>query len=65
MLAIVLFIITFVMLLVIKGINKLKRKEEDALAGPTDNTLLCETIDLLKNNFSFKTRGLFYFQKFQ
>jgi large conductance mechanosensitive channel len=42
------FIVAFVMFLVIKGINKLKRKEEAALAGPTDNALLCEIRDLLK-----------------
>ena len=42
------FIVAFVMFLVIKGINKLKRKEEAALAGPTDNTLLFEIRDLLK-----------------
>ena len=40
------FIVAFVMFLVIKGINKLKRKA--ALAGPTDNALLCEIRDLLK-----------------
>jgi large conductance mechanosensitive channel len=42
------FIVAFVMFLVIKGINTLKRKEEAALAGPTDNALLCEIRDLLK-----------------
>ena len=43
------FIIAFVMFLVIKGINRLKRKEEEeAPAGPTDNDLLFEIRDLLK-----------------
>ena len=43
------FIIAFVMFLVIKGINRLKRKEEqEAPAGPTDNALLYEIRDLLK-----------------
>ena len=43
------FIVAFVMFLVIKGINRLKRKEEEeALAGPTDNALLFEIRDLLK-----------------
>ena len=43
------FIFAFVMFLVIKGINRLKRKEEEeAPAGPTDNALLYEIRDLLK-----------------
>ena len=43
------FIVAFVMFLVIKGINRLKRKEEEeAPAGPTDNALLFEIRDLLK-----------------
>ena len=43
------FIFAFVMFLVIKGINRLKRKEEEeAPAGPTDNALLFEIRDLLK-----------------
>ncbi len=43
------FIVAFVMFLVIKGINSLKRKEEEeAPAGPTDNALLFEIRDLLK-----------------
>ena len=43
------FIVAFVMFLVIKGINSLKRKEEEeAPAGPTNNALLFEIRDLLK-----------------
>ena len=43
------FIVAFVMFLVIKGTNSLKRKEEEeAPAGPTDNALLFEIRDLLK-----------------
>ena len=43
------FIVAFVMFIVIKGINRLKRKEEEeAPAGPTDNALLFEIRDLLK-----------------
>jgi len=43
------FIIAFVMFLVIKGINKLKRKEEeDTPADPTENTLLFKIRGLLK-----------------
>jgi large conductance mechanosensitive channel len=43
------FIVAFIMFLVIKGINRLKRKEEEeAPAGPTDNGLLLEIRDLLK-----------------
>jgi large conductance mechanosensitive channel len=43
------FIVAFIMFLVIKGINRLKRKEEqEAPAGPTDNALLYEIRDLLK-----------------
>lgn len=42
------FIIAFVMFLVIKGINRLKKEEEEAPAGPTDNALLFEIRDLLK-----------------
>jgi hypothetical protein len=46
------------MFLVIKGINKLKRKvEEEAPAGPTDNALLLEIRDLLKNSFLFVKKG--------
>tara|TARA_B100001093_G_scaffold360245_1_gene344961 strand:- start:330 stop:770 length:441 start_codon:yes stop_codon:yes gene_type:complete len=51
------FIAAFVMFLVIKGINKLKRKEEAALAGPTDNALLCEIRDLLKKIISHLKQG--------
>jgi large conductance mechanosensitive channel len=41
-------IVAFVMFLVIKGINALKRKEEEAPSGPSDNELLSEIRDLLK-----------------
>ena len=41
-------IVAFVMFLVIKGINALKRKEKEAPSGPTDNQLLSEIRDLLK-----------------
>lgn len=42
-------IVAFVMFLVIKGINALKRKEEgEAPSGPSDNQLLSEIRDLLK-----------------
>lgn len=46
-------IVAFVMFMVIKGINKMKKKEEPAPAaasGPSDNDLLVEIRDLLKNN---------------
>ena len=40
------FIVAFVMFLVIKGINRLKRKEEEeSPAGPTVNALLYEISD--------------------
>ena len=42
-------IVAFVMFLVVKGINTLKRKEEEAPSGPSDNELLSEIRDLLKN----------------
>lgn len=42
-------IVAFVMFLVIKGINTLKRKEEETPSGPSDNELLSEIKDLLKN----------------
>ena len=42
-------IVAFVMFLIIKGINALKRKEEDISTGPSDNYLLAEIRDLLKN----------------
>ncbi len=55
------------MFIVIKGINKLKRKEkEGAPASPTDNALLLEIRDLLKNSFLFVKGGispLFLFPK--
>lgn len=44
-------IVAFVMFMVIKGINKMKKKEEEAPAppaGPSDNDLLSEIRDLLK-----------------
>jgi large conductance mechanosensitive channel len=48
------FIVAFIMFLVIKGINRLKRKEEEeAPAGPTDSALLFEIRNLLKNSFLF------------
>lgn len=43
-------IVAFCIFLVVKGVNKLKRKEEEAPAGPTaEETLLTEIRDLLKN----------------
>ena len=42
-------IVAFVMFLVIKGINTLKRKKEETPSGPSDNELLSEIRDLLKN----------------
>ena len=44
-------IVAFVMFLIIKGINNMKKKEEPAPAppaGPSDNDLLAEIRDLLK-----------------
>jgi len=44
-------IVAFVMFLIIKGINNMKKKEEPAPetpAGPSDNDLLTEIRDLLK-----------------
>jgi len=44
-------IVAFVMFLIIKGINRMKAKEEpapEAPAGPSDNYLLTEIRDLLK-----------------
>lgn len=42
-------VVAFVMFLVIKGINKMKRKQEEAPAAPpADITLLTEIRDLLK-----------------
>lgn len=45
-------IVAFVMFLVVKGVNKMKKKEEPAPepapAGPSDNELLSEIRDLLK-----------------
>jgi len=46
-----LLIIGFVMFLIVKAYNKVKRKEEEkpaAPAGPSDNDLLAEIRDLLK-----------------
>ena len=49
-------IVAFVMFMIIKGINKMKKKEEEEEeeapaepAGPSDNDLLSEIRDLLKN----------------
>ena len=42
-------IVAFVMFLAIKGINTLKRKEEETPSGPSDNELLSEIRYLLKN----------------
>lgn len=43
-------IVAFCIFLVVKGVNKLKRKEEEAPAGPSaEETLLTEIRDLLKN----------------
>lgn len=46
-------IVAFVMFMIIKGINKMKKKEEEEApaepAGPSDNDLLSEIRDLLKN----------------
>lgn len=44
-------IVAFVMFMIIKGINRLKKKEEpapEAPKGPSDNDLLTEIRDLLK-----------------
>lgn len=44
-------IVAFVMFLIIKGINRMKAKEEpapEAPSGPSDNDLLAEIRDLLK-----------------
>ena len=44
-------IVAFVMFMVIRGINKMKKKEEEApapAAGPSDDDLLSEIRDLLK-----------------
>ena len=44
--------IAFVLFMLVKGINKLKKKEEEAPAapaGPTQEELLAEIRDLLKN----------------
>ncbi len=44
-------IVAFVMFLVVKGVNKMKKKEEpaeEAPAGPTQEELLSEIRDLLK-----------------
>ncbi|MCF7567299.1 large-conductance mechanosensitive channel protein MscL [Sabulilitoribacter arenilitoris] len=44
-------IVAFVMFMVVKGVNKMKKKEEpapEALAGPSQEDLLTEIRDLLK-----------------
>jgi large conductance mechanosensitive channel len=46
-------IVAFVMFILVKGINKMKRKEEEAPAppaGPTQEDLLTEIRDLLKKD---------------
>lgn len=43
-----LIIIGFVMFMMIKGYNKMKKKEEEAPAGPSQEDLLGEIRDLLK-----------------
>ena len=50
-------IVAFVMFLVIKGINTLKRKEEETPSGPSDNELLSEIRDLLKKWRFFYNKG--------
>ena len=49
--AISFIVIAFVLFLMIKGINKLKREKpvEEEVAGPTQEELLAEIRDLLKN----------------
>ena len=45
-------IVAFVMFMVIKGVNKMKKEEEEVPAaptGPSDNDLLSEIRDLLEN----------------
>ena len=46
-------IVAFVRLLIIKGINAVKRKEDEAASGPSDNALLSEIRDLLKKESLF------------
>ena len=44
--------VAFVLFMLVKGINKLKKKQEEAPAapaGPTQEELLAEIRDLLKN----------------
>ena len=41
--------IAFVLFILVKGINKLKKKEEEAPAAPAQEELLAEIRDLLKN----------------
>ena len=41
--------IAFVLFMLVKGINKLKKKEEEAPAAPAQEELLAEIRDLLKN----------------
>lgn len=44
-------IVAFVMFMIVKSVNKMKKKEEpapEAPAGPSDNDLLAEIRDLLK-----------------
>lgn len=43
-------IVAFVMFMIVKGVNSMKKKEEAAPAGPTQEELLAEIRDLLKKN---------------
>lgn len=43
-----LLIVGFVMFLIVKAYNKMKKKQEEAPAGPTQEDLLTEIRDLLK-----------------
>lgn len=46
-------IVAFVMFMVVKGVNRMKKKEEpkpEAPAGPSETDLLIQIRDLLKNN---------------
>lgn len=50
-------IVNFVMFLVIKGISALRRKEEWAPSGLSNNKLLSEIRDLLKKPLFFYNKG--------
>jgi large conductance mechanosensitive channel len=43
-----LLIVGLVMFMIVKGYNKMKKKEEEAPSGPSDNDLLMEIRDALK-----------------